>query len=391
MSTERSGPLKGIRVVELTGIGPGPMCAMLLADLGASVIRIDRTAEADVGVKRELRHSLTLRNREAVSVDLKQPGASDFVLQLVEHADGLIDPFRPGVLERLGLGPDVCMARNPRLVYGRMTGWGQSGPLSARAGHDLNYIAVSGVLDAIGREGQPPTPPLNLVGDYGGGALYLAFGMVSAMLETRQSGLGQVVDAAMLEGAASLATQFHGLKAAGLWKPTRGSNYLDGGAPYYDSYRCADGKWLSVAAIEERFYREFLTALELDPALVPDRRQRALWPQLRTAIAARIATRTRDDWAALFADIDGCVAPVLDFDEAVQHPQALARGSYVEVDGVAQPAPAPRFSRTPASVPGAPRSARNEDAAASLAGWLTSDEVAHWRSRGLLSPLGEQP
>ena len=206
-----------------------------------------------------------------------------------------------------------------------------------------------------------------------------------------QVGLGQVVDAAMLEGAASLATQFHGLKAAGLWKPTRGSNYLDGGAPYYDSYRCADGKWLSVAAIEERFYREFLTALELDPALVPDRRQRALWPQLRTAIAARIATRTRDDWAALFADIDGCVAPVLDFDEAVQHPQALARGSYVEVDGVAQPAPAPRFSRTPASVPGAPRSARNEDAAASLAGWLTSDEVAHWRSRGLLSPLGKQP
>ncbi len=383
----RSGPLKGIKVVEIAGIGPGPMCAMLMADLGASVLRINRTVETDLGVKRELKHSLTLRNRDAVSVDLKQAGATDFVLDLIAQADGLIDPFRPGVLERLGLGPQPCLARNPRLVYGRMTGWGQDGPMAQAAGHDLNYIALTGVLNAIGREGQPPSPPLNLLGDYGGGALYLAFGMTSAMLEARSSGLGQVVDAAMFEGAASLATQFHGLVASGGWGLLRGTNYLDGGAPYYDCYPCSDGKWLSVAPIEERFYREFLQKLELDPSQLPDRSQRSQWPALRNLFATRIASKTRDEWAAIFQGSDACVAPVLDFLEARQHPHALARGSYVEVDGVVQPAPAPRFSRTPANMPGPPRSARNEDAAASLAGWMSPQQVAQWQERGLLKPL----
>ncbi len=381
------GPLKGVKLVELGGIGPGPMCAMLLADLGATVLRIDRTVEADLGVKRELRYSLALRNRDAVSLDLKQPAAVGLMLRLVEGADGFIDPFRPGVTERLGLGPEACRSRNPRLVYGRMTGWGQTGPLAQAAGHDLNYIALSGVLHAIGREGQPPTPPLNLVGDYGGGAMLLALGMVSAILEARQSGQGQVIDAAMAEGAATLATMFYGSHAAGQWDSRRGRNYLDSGAPYYDVYVCADGKWLSVAAIEGRFYAALLAQLGLDPAGLPDRTQREHWPQLRDVLAQRIATRTRDEWAQIFDGSDACVAPVLDFDEAPRHPHAEARGSFVEIDGVLQPAPVPRFSRTAPDEPRPPQSARNEDAHASLAGWMAAEEITEWQRRGVLAPL----
>jgi len=385
------GPLHGIRIVELAGIGPAPLCAMLLADLGATVLRVDRAGNAEVGVARELRHSLVLRNREAVALDLKQPEAAALVLELVAQADALLDPFRPGVIERLGLGPDVCLARNPRLVIGRMTGWGQDGPLAARAGHDLNYIALSGALHAIGRAGQPPTPPLNLVGDYGGGAMFLALGVVSAILEARRSGQGQVVDAAMYEGAASLSTLFYGIHASGQWDPRRGHNYLDSGAPYYDCYACADGKWLSVAAIEQRFYDELLDKLALRAAGLPSRDDRANWPALREAISARIATRTRDAWAELFKDSDACVAPVLDFDEAPQHRQARARQAFIEVDGVQQPAPAPRFSRTVPARPTPPRPADNADLARSLEGWLDAGRIAHWRDRGLLAPLADDP
>ena len=381
------GPLNGIKVVELGGIGPGPMCAMLLADLGATVLRIDRTADADVGVKRALRHSLVLRNREAVSLDLKQPAAIDLVLRLVEGADALIDPFRPGVIERLGLGPAVCQARNPRLVIGRMTGWGQTGPLAQAAGHDLNYLALSGLLHAIGRAGQPPTPPLNLVGDYGGGALYLALGLVSAMLEARRSAQGQVVDAAMFEGAASLGTLFYGSHAAGEWDSRRGHNYLDSGAPYYDVYACADGKWLALAAIEDRFYAALVTGLGLDAASLPDRKQREHWAALRAVLARRIGERARDAWATVFEGTDACVSPVLDFDEAPHHPHAVARGSFIEVDGVQQPAPAPRFSRSSLGVPKAPQSPRNGQVQASLAAWLPAAEISSWQARGVLTPL----
>ena len=384
------GPLNGIKIVELGGIGPGPMCAMLLADLGATVLRIDRTADVDLGTKRELRYSLVLRNRDAIALDLKQPAAVEMVLRLIDTADALIDPFRPGVIERLGLGPDVCLARNPRLVIGRMTGWGQTGPMAKAAGHDLNYIALSGVLHAIGREGQPPSPPLNLVGDYGGGALYLALGLVSALLEARQSGHGQVVDAAMSEGAASLATLFYGMHASGDWDARRGTNSLDSGAPYYDSYRCADAKWLSVASIEERFYVELLEKLGIDAATVPDRSDRAQWPALRKVLGARIAGRTRDDWMSVFDGSDACVAPVLDFDEAPRHPHARARGSFIEVDGIVQPAPAPRFSRTVPDTPRPPQPAHNRDVRSALRAWLPPDEVAQWQARGLLAPLAAQ-
>lgn len=381
----RRGPLAGVRVVELAGIGPGPMCAMLLADLGATVLRIDRTSEADLGMKRPLRYSLTLRGREAVAVDLKSPTAVDFVLCLAERADGLVDPFRPGVLERLGLGPDTCLARNPRLVYGRITGWGQDGPLAPVAGHDLNYIALAGVLDAIGREGQPPTPPLNLVADFGGGALYLAFGMVSAMLEARSSGLGQVVDTAMFEGSAHLATLFHGMRAAGQWSTERGTHYLSGAAPWYDSYACADGKWLSVAAIEDRFWIVFAKGIALDAAALPNRDDPANWPALRERIAERLRARTRDEWEQVFAGADACVAPVLDLEEATRHPHAVARGTFVEIEGVMQPAPVPRFSRTPPDLPRAPQPSDNARPEQSLAGWMEAAEVREWQERGVLA------
>lgn len=387
MTNTRSGPLKGLKVVELAGIGPAPLCAMLLADLGATVLRIDRPTATELGVKRELKYSLVLRNRNAIALDLKQPDAAAFVLELLEGADVLLDPFRPGVIERLGLGPEECWARNPRLIIGRMTGWGQDGPMAKRAGHDLNYIALSGVLHAIGRADQPPTPPLNLVGDNGGGAMFLALGILSAIFETRQSGQGQIVDAAMSEGAASLATIFYGIHASGEWDQRRGYNYLDSGAPYYDCYPCADGKWLSVASIEERFYLELLKKLGFDPPLLPDRADKSQWPQLRKIIGDRIAERTRDEWSEIFKDSDACVAPVLDFDEAPRHPHAQFRGSFVEVEGVVQPTPAPRFSRTPAAKPTAPRPADNQDLERSLSGWLKPERLRQLQQSGLLTPV----
>lgn len=345
------GPLQGIRVVEIAGIGPGPMCAMLLSDLGADVIRVERREPSDLGLPKPARFDLTSRGRVSVALDLKNPSELKQLLALTERADVLIEGFRPGVAERLGFGPDVCLSLNPRLVFGRMTGWGQEGPLAAAAGHDLNYLAITGALHAIGRRGQPPTPPLNLVADYGGGALYLAMGMLSALLERGTSGRGQIVDAAIVDGAASLMTAFYGLQAAGMWVNERGENILDSGAYFYDVYECADGKWISVAAIEGRFHSELLHRLQIDATELPQQMDRSSWPFMRSLFAKRFRAQGRDEWCALLEGTDACVAPVLDMQEAPLHPHLRQRGTFVEIDGVVQPGPAPRFSR---SVPDRP-------------------------------------
>jgi len=379
------GPLEGVKIVELAGIGPGPMCAMLLADMGATVLRIDRTEQVDLGQKRPLKFNLLLRNRKAIRVDLKRPDAVALTLKLVERADALIEGFRPGVTERLGLGPDVCLARNPRLVYGRMTGWGQEGPLAQAAGHDLNYLALGGALGAIGRYGAPPTPPLNLVADFGGGALYLAMGMLAAIIEARASGKGQVVDAAMVDGVASLMTSIFGLHAAGIMTTERGTNSNDSGAYYYDSYQCKDGRWVSIAPIEARFHAELLRRLEIDPAEIGDQLDRTGWPKAREVLAARFRTRTRDEWCALLEGTDVCFAPVLSMDEVPQHPHIRARGTFVEVEGVTQPAPAPRFSRTPAGVPTSAERTMNATPDEALDGWLDRAAIDEARQAGTVS------
>ena len=373
------GPLAGLRIVELAGIGPGPMAAMLLADLGATVLRVDRPQDAGLGIPRPLRYNPLLRNRETLRVDLKSEQGQALVLRLIEEADGLIEGFRPGVAERMGLGPDICLQRNPRLVYGRMTGWGQTGPMAQAAGHDLNYIALTGVLDLIGRSGQPPTPPLNLVGDFGGGALYLALGMLAAILEAKRSGQGQVVDAAIVDGTASLATSAFGMQAAGLLDARRGHNVLDSGAPYYDVYECADGKWVSVAPIEGKFYRELLERLGLDQAEVGRQDDRNDWVRAKVALGKRFKERTRDEWCALLQGTDACFAPVLTLEEAPAHPHLRARGTFVEVDGVVQPAPAPRFSRTVPAQPRPPRPASREGAMTALTDWLGATQACEWQ------------
>jgi alpha-methylacyl-CoA racemase len=348
------GPLHGLRVVELASIGPGPMCAMLLADLGADVVRIDRLAPSGLGVPMARRFDVNARNRRSAAFDLKAPAGRAAVLRIAEGADVLIEGFRPGVAERLGLGPADCQARNPRLVYGRMTGFGQEGPLAHAAGHDLNYIALTGALHAIGPAGGAPTPPLNLVADYGGGALYLAFGLMAALYERRTSGRGQVVDAAMVDGAASLMSIFHGLRAGGVWDEPRGANLLDGGAPFYATYETADGRYVALAPLEPKFFAELARRIGLDERFVLRQYDRKLWPEMRAAIAALMRGKTRDEWCAVLEGSDACFAPVLAIDEAPQHAHAAARHAFVEIDGVAQPAPAPRFGR---SVPDTPRAA----------------------------------
>jgi alpha-methylacyl-CoA racemase len=373
------GPLHGIKIVELAGIGPSPMAAMLLADLGATVIRIDRHEPSALGIERPLKYNLLLRNRRSIAVDLKSTQGRDLVLRLVEEADGLIEGFRPGVTERLGLGPKACLQRNERLVYGRMTGWGQTGPLSQVAGHDLNYIALTGVLDMIGREGQPPTPPLNLVGDFGGGGVYLALGMLAAIIEARQSGRGQVVDAAIVDGASSLATSLFGLHAAGMLNGGRGKNILDSGAYFYEVYQCADGKWISIAPIEEKFHDKLLELIEVDRASLGDQMDRGNWEAAKALLAKRFKTKTRDEWSALLSHADVCFAPVLSIDEAAAHPHVQARETFVEVDGVTQPAPAPRFSRTVPDKPRAPEPVSAEGSYAALAEWLGREEVDQWQ------------
>ena len=379
------GPLAGIKVVELTGIGPGPMCAMLLADLGATVLRIDRPEPSDLGLQRELRYDLLLRGRPALALDLKSPDGKALALRLVEHADALIEGFRPGVTERLGLGPDDCLARNPRLVYGRVTGWGQGGPLAHAAGHDINYISLAGALHAFGRRGQSPTPPLNLIGDFAGGALYLAFGLVCGILEARRSGRGQVVDAAMVDGAASLMTAFHGLVAAGLATHERGANHLDTGSHFYNVYECADGRWISIAPIEGKFYAELLRRLDIDPATMPPQMDRAHWPEAQARLTALFKTRKCAEWCNLLEGTDACFAPVLTTDEAPHHPHNAARQTYIEIDGIVQPAPAPRFSRTVPDQPIPPQSpSRGGEAEAALAAWFEPAEIAALRAAGTL-------
>jgi alpha-methylacyl-CoA racemase len=376
------GPLHGLRVVELASIGPGPMCGMLLADLGADVVRVDRLEASGLGVPITPRFDVNGRSRRSVALDLKADAGRAAVLRVVDGADVLIEGFRPGVAERLGLGPGECQARNPRLVYGRMTGFGQEGPLAQAAGHDLNYIALAGVLHAIGAREGNPVPPLNLVGDYGGGALYLAFGILAALFERSRSGRGQVVDAAMVDGAASLAAIFYGLQAAGAWGAPRGENLLDGGAPFYATYETADGRHVALGALEPKFFAELARRIGLEERFVKRQYDRQLWPEMRAAIAALVRTRTRDGWCAELEGSDACFAPVLSFDEAPRHAHARARQAFVSVDGVVQPAPAPRFDRSRPEPPRpAPRAGEHTDAVLAEAGF-TAAEIAALRAAG---------
>lgn len=370
------GPLVGVRIVELAGIGPGPLAAMLLADLGATVIRVDRKEPSGLGAPRPLRFDLALRNRKSIRVDLKDPAGVELVLELVEKADALIEGFRPGVTERLGVGPEVCLERNPKLVYGRVTGWGQDGPLAHSAGHDLNYIAITGVLNAIGRKGEPPAIPLNIIGDYAGGSLYLALGLLAGILEARTSGKGQVVDAAIVDGVASLMTVLVGLRAAGMSTGERGTNLLDSGAPFYDVYECADGKYVSIGPIEHKFYLQLLQRLELDDPALRNQMDRNNWPEAKRAFAARFKAKTCAEWTKLLEGTDVCFAPVLDLEVAYEHPHLKARKTYIEVAGVMQPAPAPRFSRTPAGAPQPPAEVSAANAVAALKGWIPEEKIA---------------
>lgn len=354
MNSKKQGPLAGVKIVELGGIGPGPFCCMLLADMGAEVIRIDRPPGHDGGAPIDARFELLNRSRRSAMMDLKKPEAIAAVLRLVGQADAIIEGFRPGVTERLGLGPEACLAVNSRLVYGRMTGWGQTGPMAQVPGHDINYISLSGVLNAVGRAGEAPAIPLNLAGDFGGGSLYLALGIVSAILEARTSGRGQVVDAAMVDGSASLMTLIYGFRAAGYWSDERGTNRLDSGAPWYNVYETRDGKYVSMAANEGRFYRDALAVMGLQDAPLTEQHDRNGWGAMQAQFAAVFRTRTRDEWAALAAGTESCITPVLSMAEAPLHPHLKARGTFVEIEGVAQPAPAPRFSRTPASIQSPP-------------------------------------
>jgi alpha-methylacyl-CoA racemase len=379
-----TGPLAGVRIVELAAIGPAPFGVMLLADLGADVIRVDRTGAAQGRPGAEVSMHGLSRNRRSIAVDLKNEAGRDVVRALIDEADVLVEGFRPGVAERLGIGPDVCLDRNPGLVYARMTGWGQDGPFAPRAGHDIDYAAIAGALHPIGRADDSPPPPLNLVADFGGGGTYLAIGVLAALFERARSGHGQVVDAAMVDGAASLTAFFPGLLAMGAWTTDRQANLLDGGAPYYDTYRCADGGFIAVGALEPQFHAELCERLDLDPAEFPQH-DRATWPSQRERLAAVFATRTRDEWAEHFADSDACVAPVLTLTEAPDHPHVAARDTFVDVDGVPQPAPAPRLSRTPGAVRrGAPTYGAHTDEVLAELGY-DADAVTRLREAGAVA------
>jgi alpha-methylacyl-CoA racemase len=379
------GPLAGVRIVEMAGIGPAPFCGMLLADLGADVVRVDRLAAADLGFAIDPRFDFLNRSKRAIAVDLKSPDGTAVVKDLVKSADLLIEGFRPGVMERLGLGPDVCAAINPRMVFGRMTGWGQDGPLKNLAGHDINYIALTGTLAAIGPKGGDPVVPLNLVGDFGGGALYLALGLLAALHEARASGRGQVVDAAMVDGAASLMSMHFGYRQAGIWKTERGSNAVDGGSPYYTTYKTSDGKYMAVGAVEKRFYGELLEKLGLAAAALPKQNDQSRWPELRQCIADVFVTRTRAEWTEVFSQSDACVSPVLDMEECVDHPHLAARATFVRQDGVVEPAPAPRFSKTPGGIRNNPVDPI-ADTHATLKAWGFSDaRIATLASSGAIA------
>ena len=374
------GPLAGIKVVEMAGIGPGPFCAMMLSDMGAEVIRVDRLAHKGSGH----RANVLNRGRRSIAVDLKNPDGVAAVQQLIDGADVVIEGFRPGVMERLGLGPDTCLARNPRLIFGRMTGWGQSGPLAPAAGHDINYVSSGGALGAMGYSDRPPAPPLNLVGDFGGGAMYLLAGVLAALVERGTSGKGQVIDAAMTDGTASLLSPFYGMMAMGMWTKERMDNRLDGGAHYYGSYACADGKFISIGSIEPQFYALLLELCEIDDPEFAKQNDKQHWASLRGKLEALFMTRTRDQWCTLLEGTDVCFAPVLDLQEAPQHPHNVARQSFVEIDGVTQPAPAPRFSRTPTSVQ-APAAMAGEHSEEILNDWgFAPDEISALQQSGAI-------
>ena len=379
------GPLTGYRIIEIAGIGPGPFCGMLLADLGAEVIRVDRVSTVQAGPGEMTRADHMGRGRRSLAVDLKTPGGVEAVLRLAATADALFEPFRPGVAERLGIGPDVCLARNPKLVYGRMTGWGQEGPYAQMAGHDINYIALAGALAPIGRKGQGPIPPLNLVGDYGGGGMLLAFGLLAALLETQRSGKGQVVDAAMVDGAAILMTVFYGLYAAGNWSLERGTNMLDTGAHFYDVYETADGEYVSIGSIEPQFYAELLRLTGLEKESLPDQMDRSGWSALKEKMAAIFRTKSRDEWCAIMEGSDVCFAPVLSLAEAPEHPHNQQRSLFVEVGGLRQPAPAPRFSRTANAAPLPPPRAGGQTDEILRAAGFSQAEIQSLRGDGAVA------
>jgi alpha-methylacyl-CoA racemase len=374
----RSGPLSEIKILEFAGIGPAPFCGMLLSDLGADVVRIDRKGGPDYD-----KFAVTTRGRRSIAIDLKKPAGVEAVLKLAEQAEGLIEGFRPGVMERLGLGPEAALRRNPRLVYGRMTGWGQTGPLARTAGHDINYIAITGALNAIGDDDRPAIP-LNLIGDYGGGALYLAFGLLAGILHARNTGQGQVVDSAMSDGTISLLSIFYGNLAAGTWTTQRHANIIDGGSHFYNIYQCADDRWISLAAIEPQFYKLLLEQTGITDIAFRNQHEQAQWPELRAKLAEVIRGKTSAEWRVIMEGTDVCFAPVLDFNEATAHPQNQARGMYATVEGVMQPAPAPKFSETPGSIQGPPAAAGQHNIEA-LSDWgLSADEIERLQSAGAI-------
>ena len=379
------GPLAGIKVVELAGIGPGPMCAMLLSDMGAEVLRVDRVTPSGLGMKREPRFDLLNRGRRSVAIDVKTDEGRETALRLIDQADALIEGFRPGVMERLGLGPEPCLARNPALVYGRMTGWGQSGPISHAAGHDINYIALTGALHAVGPRNGPPVVPLNLFGDFGGGALYLAFGIACGIIEARESGQGQIVDAAMTDGSASLMTMFYGMLASGNWNDRRGSNAVDGGSHFYTIYETKAENHVSIGSIEAKFYAELLQLTGLVEETLPEQFDADSWETMREKLTVIFKSKTRDEWVAIMEGSDVCFAPVLSLSEAPEHPHNKSRETFVEVDGIVQPAPAPRFSRTEAAIQSPPPSPGQHTGDA-LADWgFSADELAILRDRAAIA------
>ncbi|CAB4827762.1 MAG: CoA transferase [Actinobacteria bacterium] len=379
-----SGPLTGLKVLEIAGIGPGPFCGMVLADLGADVVRVDRAERVTDRDPASARFDLLARGRRSIGVDLKNPDGVATVLDLAAEADVLIEGFRPGVAERLGIGPDVCLERNPRLVYGRMTGWGQTGPYAHTAGHDINYIALSGALHPIGRRGEAPVPPVNFVGDFGGGGMLLALGVCAAVIEARVSGSGQVVDAAMTDGSALLTTMFHGLAATGAWSTERGTNLIDTGSHMYDVFECADGEYISLGSLEPQFYAEMCTRLGIPIAEMPEY-DRARWPEFKERIRSIVREKTRDEWCALLEGTDVCFAPVLSLTEAPSHPHNRDRATFIEVDGITQPAPAPRFSRTPGAVR-RPPSAAGQHTDEALAEWgFAAERIAALKASGAIA------
>jgi alpha-methylacyl-CoA racemase len=376
------GPLAGTTIIELAGLGPAPFGAMVLADLGAAVIRVERAGAVRPDPTGLTSGDLLNRGKRSIGVDLKHPAGLETVLRLVETADALVEGFRPGVVERLGVGPDDCLQRNPALVYGRMTGWGQDGPYASAAGHDINYVALSGTLHAIGRAGQAPVPPMNLVGDFGGGGMLLAVGVLAALVDAGRSGQGQVIDAAMVDGSALLAMMTHSMLQGGLWRDERGVNLLDTGAHFYDVYETADAKFVSIGSIEPQFYRELLrlTGLDADPDFAERQMDHSAWPELKARLAEVFRTKTRDEWCAVMEHTDVCFAPVLSLHEAPHHPHNIARGTFLDLAGTTQPAPAPRFDRTPAAVPSPPPAAGADTDAVLTAAGFTADEIASLRS-----------